>query len=620
MGKLAWIEEYKNGKDYEIYKIPLDYLRGYKFDVVVDKIYNEKKIIVFGLNIEDRETKKNIVLLSPMDFVLPVSKSVNIYGYLLAKDQGEADEVENWERTVKRSMVNNIDSNDIFTRKFTRESDQKMKGKELDFIQEKNILKMGGENFNLSRHAYISTDRADKNNITIESIDNLPMIKDHIIICGICHNMIDLIKPLRSKNFPKKILPTIVILSKDLPNKKLWNTIAYFENIYLIKGDAIEKSDLKRAGIKTAKCVILLAPSINEISNFTESQRLKHSEDVNDNSDEEEEKEDNKERKNLSKEEEFLLDSQTILKYNQISKINKDIFCVVELINPKNVLFLNNRNRKNNDEYTFIQSGLSIDATASFASGEVYFSNIMDNIITQAYYNPSLLSVLKKLIVGEEIQANLKSEKVISKYSNVPSGCLYLIDLPLNLFSKEKNKEIDSELQISFENVLNTLLKKKIIVIGVYRYGSLTKKIEQEKETISLGNYSDNYFYYVVTAPEPDFIVNIKDKLFVISPEYPKPENFEELAQENYNIRKRNINLRDYNKNRNVKSFRINEITKKMDEEMENKLVNFNLNLEKTRGLIDDIEISINKVTKESNAYINNSIKKKLNEIKNEKF
>ena len=621
LGKLAWIEEYKNGKDYEIYKIPLDYLRGYKFDVVVDKIYNEKKIIVFGLNIEDRETKKNIVLLSPMDFVLPVSKSVNIYGYLLAKDQGEADEVENWERTVKRSMVNNVDSNDIFTRKFTREPDkEKMKGKELDFIQEKNVLKMGGENFNLSRHAYISTDRADKNNITIESIDNLPMIKDHIIICGICHNMIDLIKPLRSKNFPKKILPTIVILSKDLPNKKLWNTIAYFENIYLIKGDAIEKSDLKRAGIKTAKCVILLAPSINEISNFTESQRLKHSEDVNDNSDEEEEKEDNKERKNLSKEEEFLLDSQTILKYNQISKINKDIFCVVELINPKNVLFLNNRNRKNNDEYTFIQSGLSIDATASFASGEVYFSNIMDNIITQAYYNPSLLSVLKKLIVGEEIQANLKSEKVISKYSNVPSGCLYLIDLPLNLFSKEKNKEIDCELQISFENVLNTLLKKKIIVIGVYRYGSLTKKIEQEKETISLGNYSDNYFYYVVTAPEPDFIVNIKDKLFVISPEYPKPENFEELAQENYNIRKRNINLRDYNKNRNVKSFRINEITKKMDEEMENKLVNFNLNLEKTRGLIDDIEISINKVTKESNAYINNSIKKKLNEIKNEKF
>ena len=622
LGKLAWIEEYKNGKDYEIYKIPLDYLRGYKFDIVVDKIYNEKKTIIFGLNIEDKETNKNIVLLSPMDFVLPVSKTVNIYGYLLAKDQGEADDVENWEKTIKKNNANNKIENDILSRQFTKQvgNEESMKGEEpRNFIRENNILQTN-DRFNLSKHCHISKDQSDKNNITIESIDNLPMIKDHIIICGICHNMIDLIKPLRSKNFPKKILPTIVILSKDLPNKKLWNTIAFFENIYLIKGDAIEKSDLKRAGIKTAKYVILLTPSIKEISNFTESQRLKHSEDEHENSDEDEEKEENKERKNLSKEEEFLLDSQTILKYNQISKINKDIFCVVELINPKNVLFLNNRNRKNNDEYTFIQSGLSIDATASFASGEVYFSNIMDNIITQAYYNPSLLSVLKKLIVGEEIQTNLKSEKELSKYSDVPSGSLYLIDLPLTLFQKDKKKDVSNDFQISFENVFNTLLKKKIIVIGVYRYGSLTKKIEQEKETISFSNFNDNYFYYVVTAPEPDFIVNMKDQLFVISPEYPKHENFEELTQENFNITKRNINLRDYNKNRNIKSFRIKELTKKMDEEMENKLVNFNLNLEKTKGLIDEIEININKITKESNAYITDSIKKKLNEIKNEKF
>ena len=444
------------------------------------------------------------------------------------------------------------------------------------------------------------------------------MIRDHIIICGICHNLIDLIKPLRSKNFPKNILPIIVILSKDLPNKKLWNTIAYFENIYLVKGNAIEKSDLKRAGIKTAKYVILLAPSINEISNFTESQRIKNSEETVYNSDDEEENNDNSQKNNLSKEEEFLLDSQTILKYNQITKINKDIFCVVELINPKNVLFLNNKNRRNNDEYTFIQSGLSIDATASFASGEVYYSNIMDNIITQAYYNPSLLSVLKKLIVGDEMQSNLNNDKVMSKYTKVPSGSLYLIDLPLVLF-KKGDEFNNGNYHTSFDKVYNTLLKKNIIVIGVYRYGSLNKKLEQEKETISLGNFNDTYFYYVVTAPEPDFVVNQKDQLFVIATEYPKPENFEEMVHENYSITKRNINLRDYNRNSNIKNFRINEIAQKMDEEMENKLVNFNLNLEKTKGLVDEIEVCINTITKESSMYINDSIKNKLNKIKNEK-
>ena len=48
-----------------------------------------------------------------MDFILPVSKSVNIYGYLLAKDQGEADEVENWEKTVKKNSTIHFDKGDI---------------------------------------------------------------------------------------------------------------------------------------------------------------------------------------------------------------------------------------------------------------------------------------------------------------------------------------------------------------------------------------------------------------------------------------------------------------------------------------------------------------------------
>ena len=613
LGKLTWIEEYKNGKDYEIYKIPLDYLRGYKFNIVVEKIYNEKKTIIFGLNIEDKETKKNIVLLSPMDFILPVSKSVNIYGYLLAKDQGEADEVENWEKSVKKNSSITFDKGDIITRKFSKETEIGETKRQSTVIRRGSAL----DKLVISQYCHISNEEAHQNNITLDSMDQIPNIKDHIIICGVCHNMIDLIKPLRSKNFPKNILPPIVILSKDLPDKKLWNTIAYFENIYLIKGDAIEKSDLKRAGIKTAKYVILLAPSINDISNFTESQRLKHSDNNNNNSSEDEEE--NTERKNLSKDEEFLLDSQTILKYNQISKINKDIFCVVELINPKNVLFLNNRNRRNNDEYTFIQSGLSIDATASFAAGEVYYSNIMDNIITQAYYNPSLLSVLKKLIVGEEMQTNLKSEKNISRYLDVPSGSLYLIDLPLSLFKKDN--EFNNDYHISFEKVFSMLLKKKIIVIGVYRYGSLSKTIDQEKDIINLGNFNDTYFYYVVTAPEPDFVVNQKDQLFVISPEYPRPEALVEPHIEKHIVTGKNLNLRDYNKNsNNIKNLRINEITKKVDEEMEGKLINFNFNLEKTRGLIDDIENNINKITRESADYINNSIKKKLYEIKNEKY
>jgi len=100
--------------------------------------------------------------------------------------------------------------------------------------------------------------------------------KGHIIICGVCQNLIDFIKPLRAKNLPKSQVPTIVILSKELPDDKVWNTISFFEQIYLVQGDSMKRSDLKRAGIRSAKRVVILAPGIYEISQFTLNKKLKN--------------------------------------------------------------------------------------------------------------------------------------------------------------------------------------------------------------------------------------------------------------------------------------------------------------------------------------------------------
>ena len=46
-----WLEEYRKGKGYEIYKIQLDYLRGYEFNELCEMIYLEKSIIFFGINV-----------------------------------------------------------------------------------------------------------------------------------------------------------------------------------------------------------------------------------------------------------------------------------------------------------------------------------------------------------------------------------------------------------------------------------------------------------------------------------------------------------------------------------------------------------------------------------------
>lgn len=100
--------------------------------------------------------------------------------------------------------------------------------------------------------------------------------------------------------------------------------------------------------------------------------------------------------KKFGKEEEILLDAQTIFKYNIIKKKNPKVSVVTELISEKNLAFL-----LDDPKLYSIMKSYEYDQTPTFASGEVYLSALMDSLICQAYYNPALITVLNKLIVGD---------------------------------------------------------------------------------------------------------------------------------------------------------------------------------------------------------------------------
>lgn len=69
---------------------------------------------------------------------------------------------------------------------------------------------------------------------------------------------------------------------------------------------------------------------------------------------------------------------------------------VTELISEKNLAFMLD------DPILYnIMKDYDYDQTPTFASGEVYLSSLMDSLICQAYYNPALITVLSKLIVGD---------------------------------------------------------------------------------------------------------------------------------------------------------------------------------------------------------------------------
>ena len=76
--------------------------------------------------------------------------------------------------------------------------------------------------------------------------DNI-LATNHIVLCGLVPNLINFVMPLRAKYLVK--FPTIVILHTEEPNEKIWNSIAFFPEIYFIKGDPLKEKDIIKTNI-----------------------------------------------------------------------------------------------------------------------------------------------------------------------------------------------------------------------------------------------------------------------------------------------------------------------------------------------------------------------------------
>lgn len=76
--------------------------------------------------------------------------------------------------------------------------------------------------------------------------------------------------------------------------------------------------------------------------------------------------------------------------------------------------------------------------TPTFASGEIYFSSVIDSLICQAYYNSSLITVLNQLLVGN---INQPSNKKKDDFSEIKTSNLYHLPVP-RAFKVKNNLEI----------------------------------------------------------------------------------------------------------------------------------------------------------------------------------
>jgi hypothetical protein len=216
-----------------------------------------------------------------------------------------------------------------------------------------------------------------------------------------------------------------------------------------------------------------------------------------------------------------LIDSDAIFAYQHVKRMNPQTHVVVEIVNQSNIGYLedeNNQSLVNDPRFS-----------PQFASGSLFTTDLLDTIVCQAYYNPDIIKVINKLISGidqldrgellkraaAEVNGHensddgssdafnspkgghdsFKRNRGYSKLLRVESSCLYQMSIPENLEPK------------TYGALYQHLSLQGIIPLGLLRGVA---------PGISMGRKS-NKIPYVFTNPPKDTELYNCDKVFVLS-------------------------------------------------------------------------------------------------------
>lgn len=173
-----------------------------------------------------------------------------------------------------------------------------------------------------------------------------------------------------------------------------------------------------------------------------------------------------------------MLDAESIYIYQAVRKVNKDVQILTELVYSSNIEFLLSEYPPNGD-YHF---------STLYAAGEVYISAIIDTLTCQSYFNRYIVTILQQILKGTSEEDDEQMNDIMKAHPDLEQSILWQIPVPQECVNK------------TFEDLFHYLLKKKLICMALYR----------------LRNATDNDYPYVYTNPEPDTIVNHRDRAFVL--------------------------------------------------------------------------------------------------------
>lgn len=359
------------------------------------------------------------------------------------------------------------------------------------------------------------------NEIMRQGIKDRSDIKGHIIICGMHHEIIHFILPLRSKYIPEKLLKWIIILAPNLPSE-IHEALSKFQKIIFIQGDPLYPDNLFRANITTANIAVILGSTYSG-AKFSQNEVNDYGEIIGKDGDDSSggDKTSGSDKKTRKIEEE-MLDAKTLFIYKSIKKINSSVQIIIELLKNNNIEFLlssrelkkvykhakiagssQQNNGLSDDKIVNEQNGsesenLKYEYTSVYGAGEVCLPSLIDKITGQMYHKEYLYTVINLLLTGEKSPQKSADKKIGHLFNNLSGSYLFLIPC-------EQRDE-------SFSDMFKRLLTKNgMISIALYRK-----------------NINENC-YYVYTNPKKTTLIRDTDLVFVLA----NTENITGLIEKN---------------------------------------------------------------------------------------
>eukprot|EP00116_Pleurobrachia_bachei_P004840 sb/3465102/ len=305
-------------------------------------------------------------------------------------------------------------------------------------------------------------------------------LNNHIVICAFgddktpISGLSSLVKPLRASNLPYKKLKVVLLLAEKEFLMKAWKELRHFPKIRVLCGSALDRRKLKRAFVNRASMVVIL-------SNYG---------------------------KRIAYKDPFLLDKEPILACLNLpqvvgsSKVDpKPVEFIAELVNDSNVHFLDQDNEDEPD--------IELHLTMKFAQGSCITATALDTLMSEAYYNDEVMTLVRALIAGANVPEYDYDEEDHAGPLNIPPNALCGSQCRVIRIKAEEPSLSEHIKGKAYKNVFIELLQKfNLLSLGLHR------SIKWHDEGTTSPSVHHKRFVYI--NPPGDTKIVASDYLYVI--------------------------------------------------------------------------------------------------------